>query len=61
MPELKFFDGVIEKACGVCALQGKDGAYLLGEEGWFEVLEFLQKYLVDCGRNVEKIAQELNK
>ena len=41
MPELKFFDSIIEKACDVCATRGKDESYELGEEGWFELLEFL--------------------
>jgi hypothetical protein len=41
MPELKFFDSIIEKACDVCATRGKDESYQLGEEGWFELLEFL--------------------
>ena len=44
MPDLKFFDSIIDKACAVCALKGQDRAYYLGEEGWFEILEFLQKY-----------------
>ena len=52
MPEIKFFDDILRQAMEVCAWQRKDKTYELGEEGWFEVLEYLQEYRTDSGFKV---------
>ena len=40
---MKYFDVIIQKACDVAGQQKKDKTYMIGEEGWLEILEFLQK------------------
>jgi hypothetical protein len=41
---MKKFDKTLEQACAVSGSKKKDGSYIMGEEGWLEILEFLQKY-----------------
>jgi hypothetical protein len=53
--EINRFDRVIEKACLVCSERHKDRTYKMGEEGWFEVLEFLQEYRLKSAYLVDKI------
>jgi len=56
--EIAKFDQVIKKAGEVCSVKHKDGSYIMDDEGWFEILEFLQEYRLESNFRVTKIPEE---
>ena len=41
---MRYFDTIIAQACDVAGGQKKDKSYIMGEEGWLEIIEYLQKF-----------------
>jgi hypothetical protein len=45
----------LTKACEVAGIKKLDGEPAIGEEGWFEILEFLQKMKNKCSHLIKLI------
>ena len=55
---MRIFDTILAKACKVAGARKMDKTYVIGEEGWFEILEFLQAYRNDVSHLIYKIKPE---